>query len=293
MTNELLGGYQFETTTRLEQTIVREQTGRQVAVLTVGARTVVVSGSPRTFRERTTPATVTTLDSVRVGPQPFRPELLADDGYAQWLAREVSVPAVDVLDVACQYVTGAPQLVDPAGVVYASDAGYGSGSTDAGAGADFFAYLGRPWTWADGKSTVPDPRFLRQLDCSGFVRLVYGYWMGIPVYRVNTPVGGLPRSSWAIAAQASVVVTQGPDAARPPASVEGILAGDLVFFALHDTAPEQISHVGIYLGVDSYGGRRFVSSRLQADGPTFGDVGGKSTLDGAFFGPRLRKVVRL
>lgn len=292
MTNEL-GGYQFETTTRLEQTIVRDQVGRQIAVLTTGARTVVVSGSPRTFHEATTPATVTTSDSVRVGPQRFRPELLADEGYAQWLARQVSGPATDALDVAYQYVTGAPQLVDPAGAVFAGDAGYGTGSTDAGAGADFFAYLGRPWTWSDGMTSVPDPRFLRQLDCSGFVRLVYGCRMGIPVFRVNTVVDGLPRSSWAMAAQASVVVAQGPAGSRPPASVEDILAGDLVFFALHDTAPEQISHVGIYLGIDSFGKRRFVSSRLQADGPTFGDLGGASVLGGTYFGPRLRKVVRL
>ena len=38
--------------------------------------------------------------------------------------------------------------------------------------------------------------------------------------------------------------------------------------------------VGIYLGIDDDGHRRVLSSRRSADGPTFGDDGGASTLDG-------------
>jgi len=36
----------------------------------------------------------------------------------------------------------------------------------------------------------------------------------------------------------------------------------------------------MYLGVDSGGHHRFVSSRKTANGPTLGDLGGKSLLDG-------------
>ena len=55
---------------------------------------------------------------------------------------------------------------------------------------------------------------------------------------------------------------------------------DLVFFdADRDDGPK-IDHVGIYVGRDARGHRRFISSRKQADGPTMGDIGGRSILDG-------------
>jgi hypothetical protein len=41
-----------------------------------------------------------------------------------------------------------------------------------------------------------------------------------------------------------------------------------------------IDHVGLYLGKDSAGNYRFISSRKTVNGPTMGDVGGKSVLNG-------------
>nr|MBA2556149.1 hypothetical protein [Chloroflexota bacterium] len=42
-----------------------------------------------------------------------------------------------------------------------------------------------------------------------------------------------------------------------------------------------IDHDGIYVGLDGAGHARFVSSRRTADGPTIGDAGGASVLDGS------------
>jgi len=53
--------------------------------------------------------------------------------------------------------------------------------------------------------------------------------------------------------------------------------GDLLFFT---ATSARVSQVGIYLGIDDEGHRRVLAGRKSADGPTFGDDGGASTLDG-------------
>ncbi len=71
-------------------------------------------------------------------------------------------------------------------------------------------------------------------------------------------------------------------------------AGDLVFFDAATDDGAQIDHVGMYLGVDSGGRHRFISSRKTANGPTLGDVGGKSLLDGTgFYATSFRAARRL
>ncbi|MFI9235712.1 hypothetical protein [Streptomyces sp. NPDC053079] len=62
--------------------------------------------------------------------------------------------------------------------------------------------------------------------------------------------------------------------------------GDLVLFDVNDkeewpVEPDEyaVDHVGIYLGLDKAGKRRFLSSRKSCDGPTMADVSGSSTLD--------------
>jgi hypothetical protein len=48
------------------------------------------------------------------------------------------------------------------------------------------------------------------------------------------------------------------------------------------------------MGKDVAGHPRFISSRKTADGPTFGDVGGRSTLDGTgLYASSLRAFRRL
>ena len=56
--------------------------------------------------------------------------------------------------------------------------------------------------------------------------------------------------------------------------------GDLVFFDAATDDGTRIDHVGIYLGTDTAGRPRFLSSRKGINGPTLGDHRGKSLLDG-------------
>jgi hypothetical protein len=79
-----------------------------------------------------------------------------------------------------------------------------------------------------------------------------------------------------------------------PASYAALRAGDLLFWDGSTDDGTDIDHVGIYLGVDSEGRHRFVSSRKTPNGPTLGDVGGPSTLDGGTLYDRTwRKAKRL
>ena len=79
-----------------------------------------------------------------------------------------------------------------------------------------------------------------------------------------------------------------------PALPAALQAGDLVFFDASTTDGTQIDHAGIYLGSDSSGRARFISSRQTADGPTLGDVGGASILTGTgYWATAFRAVRRL
>ena len=55
---------------------------------------------------------------------------------------------------------------------------------------------------------------------------------------------------------------------------------------------EDLDHVGMYLGRDTNGHYGFISSRKTADGPTMGDRGGKSILDGTGLYARTFRAVR-
>ena len=57
---------------------------------------------------------------------------------------------------------------------------------------------------------------------------------------------------------------------------------------------KHIDHVALYLGVDIDGHRMFISSRKRLNGPTIGDEGGTSRIDGHGFYARLfRSAKRL
>ncbi len=78
-----------------------------------------------------------------------------------------------------------------------------------------------------------------------------------------------------------------------PTDLSRLLPGNLVFNASTEDGTA-VDHVGIDLGKDSAGSPRFVSSRKTVDGPTLGDVGGRSTLDGTgLYANSLRAVRRL
>jgi cell wall-associated NlpC family hydrolase len=95
-----------------------------------------------------------------------------------------------------------------------------------------------------------------------------------------TPDGTrLPRRSFEMAASAPGVVTV-PNTGTKPTSTAALAPGDLLFWDASTNDGTQIDHVGIYLGLDSADAPRFISSRKTVDGPTLGDVGGKSLLSG-------------
>jgi hypothetical protein len=116
--------------------------------------------------------------------------------------------------------------------------------------------------------------------------------MGYPLLGKNAPGPGLPRRAYAIA-------EFGPGAALIPNTRQRVTAydllqpGDLLFFEV-EGGPDQLDHTGIYLGIDSQGRHRFMSSRERANGPTFGDLGGTSLLDdGGLYSKAWRAARRI
>lgn len=53
-----------------------------------------------------------------------------------------------------------------------------------------------------------------------------------------------------------------------------------MFFDANPDDGTLVDHVGMYLGPDSVGAPRFISTRKSVNGPTLGDVGGRSVLSG-------------
>jgi cell wall-associated NlpC family hydrolase len=296
--SDLQNHFQFEELSNPDRTIVRHPDGAKAAELTHGSRTVLLSGKERTFTEpRATRARVVTKARVRIAPEAYDPIVLSDPQFAAWLLERIRSPGDDdVLGVACQYVTGSADQRDARGVRYAGDAAFGYINNESTRdGADFYDYLGVPWTWPDGTVSRPAAKWSGALDCSGYIRLVFGYRMGMLLHRTNRRVdNGLPRTAYAMAERAPSTVVAEPDQPdQAPADLTQVAPGDVAFFALHDTDPALITHSGIVLGNDTDGGLRFVSSRQTINGPTFGDLAGNGVIDTGYFGDRLRRVIRL
>jgi cell wall-associated NlpC family hydrolase len=142
--------------------------------------------------------------------------------------------------------------------------------------------MGVDWTFPNGEQRIADPPELTSLDCSGFVRMVYGFHAGIPMTFSNTINGiNLPRTTANIGPMGpGVIVAQ---SVGSPPSLEAIRIGDVPHFdATSDgESTGQVDHNGIYLGVDNFGNMRFINSRKTPNGPTFGDLGGASVLNGS------------
>jgi hypothetical protein len=277
------------------RTIARTPAGEVVATMTDGARTVALLGPERTLADPTfTAASVSTTTWVRLMPQPWASGTDRQPWFQTWLDHALGDTSPDMFALAQQYLSGQPADTDRAGVTYRGDAGFGPEDPDTGTrqeNSDFYDYLGVPWTFPNGQQETPDPRRYRDVDCSGFLRLVLGYRMGYPLGNTNLPGPGLPRRAYAIAAfgPGALIIPDHDVTARDYTALQ---PGDLVFFNI-DAHP-QIDHAAIYLGVDNTGHHRFLSSRRKADGPTLGDRGGTSLLDdGGHYSRAFRTARRL
>lgn len=256
-----------------DRVVVQDDLG-VVATFTVGARTVALRGPQRVFAESTTTATVTTTTWVRLLPAPFTGTV-----DTAWLSDRLADRSPDVLEYARQYTTGAPDRLDSAGLRIAGDASYGPLLADGTRqeGSDFNDFLGVSWTYGTRVDT-PEVDQYGALDCSGYVRAVFGFRGQVPL--TLDPDGvALPRRAVQMAQSAPGVLVV-PDSGQRPATLGPLQPGDLVLFDASTDDGTLIDHVGIYLGKDSAGAPRFVSSRKGADGPTMGDVRGRSTLSG-------------
>ncbi|GAA0924459.1 NlpC/P60 family protein [Virgisporangium aurantiacum] len=280
------------------RTIAKDAAGRTVAVFTDGARSVRLSGPVRRFAEpKFTTATVTTDAWIRLAPQEWKAGEEKAAWYKPWITAALADKAPDALAVAMQYVQGAPEQKDAKGVRFAGDADFGPFSeTDPDGRAensDFFDYLGIQYQFSDGGRSQPQADRNGDLDCSGFVRIVYGYRLGYPVRSQNTAGAGLPRRAFAMS-QFGPGVAIAADKGTQVRDFNRMQNGDLVFFNLDPSDGTQADHSGIYLGVDDAGHHRFLSSRSKANGPTFGDFGGPAILDGGgHFATKFRTVRRL
>jgi cell wall-associated NlpC family hydrolase len=289
-------GYTFERLDNPPRTIARDGRGVVAATMTDNARTVVVTGPSRTFREpKATTAEVTTNAWVRLAPQAWQRGDESADWFRSWLTKALSEDSPDALAVAMDYLDGAAEQKDTNGVRFRGDASFGP-VAPTGAGrleqSDFYDYLGVPWTFEDGTRKKPDSEHYGAVDCSGFVRLVYGYRLNYPLLGTNTPGSGLPRRAYAIAESGPGVATV-PNTGQRSIAYDALQPGDLVFFEV-EGGTDQLDHAGIYLGADSDGRHRFMSSRERINGPTFGDVGGTSLLDdGGMYSRGFRAARRI
>ncbi|MBA3778222.1 MAG: C40 family peptidase [Chloroflexi bacterium] len=271
-------------TTRMggpDPTEVRDAAGTLLAELTDGARTVTLAGPARSWTEAGSATGIGTDRWVRLLPTSY--DGIFDAADAAWVAAALGDRSPDILAVAFQYVSGAPSL-SQAGLAIAGDARYG-----VAAGADFNDFLGVAWTYGS-RIDAPEPAELRSLDCSGFVRMVLGYRFGMRM-SIGASAGALPR-------RASDQLASGPgrlmvaNSGHRLTSYDNLRAGDLVFFDASTVDGPAIDHVGIYVGRDAQGLHRFISSRRMADGPTVGDVGGASVLDGFGYWALAFRAVR-
>jgi len=270
------------------RTQVTASDGRWLATLTDGAQTVTLAGPERRLDEPSAADPVITSVWVRALDRPF-------DGHVDetWLADAMSTTQPDVLALAMGYLTDAPDEYDASGRRIAGDADYGPLQADGTRqeGSDFNDFLGMDYAYGSTVDRAESAQ-IGSLDCSGFMRMVWGQRAGLAL--TLAPNGaGIPRRSFEILASAPGVVTIA-NRAKQVTKLSKLAVGDLVFFDASSSDGSQIDHVGMYLGLDGAARPRFVSSRKTANGPTMGDVAGRSVLDGTgLYAKSLRAARRL
>jgi cell wall-associated NlpC family hydrolase len=275
------GGYTYERLDNPARTVVRDAAGAQLASFTDGSRTVLLTGRSRTFTEpKFTKVSITSTAWIRLAPEAWTAGAEKEKWFTDWLPKAVGDTDPDVLAIALQYTDGAADQVSKK-LRIAGDANFGPDSAEGRLEkSDFYDYLGVGWDFPGGVHEAAEPARARSLDCSGFVRMVYGYRSGYPLLGTNTKGPGLPRRAWALSelGPGTEVVH---DEKKQATDFSALQPGDVLFFNLEPQLGTQVSHTGIYLGIDSDGHHRVLSSRKVANGPTFGDAGGVSLIDGS------------
>ena len=272
-----------------------------IATLTFGASTVRLIGPERTFVEPTAAYAVRHDTWVRTVPEPFSGSI--DRAWFDNALEANRSGLPDILAISMQYLRNAPPISD-GDLQIAGDATYGplDSKGDRQERSDFNDYLGVTWTYAEGRVEPPETDKFRCLDCSGFMRMIWGYRRNmaglgrasIPLcYRPSDDQAALPRRSFQIYASGpGVIVIQNMNARV--GDLSPLAVGDLLFFDRDTEDGPRLDHVGMYLGRDAGGHHRFISSRKTHNGPTLGDVGGRSILDGTGdYGRSFRAARRL
>ena len=156
-----------------------------MATFTIGCYTVTLAGPARTFSETfrsdgtTRTVTVTHSTWVRAAPGPVDANI--DE---RWLSRALAANRAgtpDALAIAMQYIKNAPPIL-LGDLQIAGDASYGpllpDGKRDEG--SDFNDYLGLRWLYPADDPDRPEAAQHRCLDCSGYMRMVWGYRHQLP-----------------------------------------------------------------------------------------------------------------
>ncbi|MGW2044711.1 NlpC/P60 family protein [Streptomyces sp. NPDC001858] len=297
-----------ETWARLEnpaRSVLRGSDGQIKAILTDGARTATLTGPARTFEEpSSTSSKVSTTDWVRLMPEPWAKGAESEKWFKDWYKEFASSEEDDLFAYAFQYVAGAPDKKSSTGAVYAGDANFGPLNTSGAEGgdlrleqSDFYDYLGTDYPFRDGVTGTPDTLRAKSIDCSGYMRMILGYRARYPLMSSDASGNGLPRTANGMARSergVDVLPLTGVAAKDRPSGIDQLQPGDLVFFKLDTRTKERLDHVGMVLGYDTEGHLIFVSSREEVNGPTIGDIGGASRLDGnGYYAKTLRSAKRL
>lgn len=284
------------------RSVLRDGKGTVIATFTDGARTATLKGPTRTFSEPATTATKVVTDNwVRLLPEPWTKGAENQQWFKDWFKQYYGSQEDDIFAFAFQYTEGAPAKKDAQGVQYEGRAFYGPfkpDGVDRYEQTDFYDYLGIPYTFRNGTTKSPHPDRLHSVDCSGYLRLVYGYRARYPLRADNDSGDGLPRTADAMARSSvgvDVIKLQGPSPWYvQPKNIDVLQPGDLLFFKMDHRTGNHMDHSAIYLGPDTEGHKVFVSSRKEQNGPTIGDKGGVSRLDGnGFYAELFRSAKRL
>jgi hypothetical protein len=297
--------FTFEELADPARVAVSEQ-GHRVATFTLGCYTVPLRGPERTFRETfrrngvDVAVEVTHSTWVRAAPGPVDERI--DERWLRLALAANQDGTPDSLAFAMQYVKGAPPVPER-DLQIAGDASYGPlGPDGRREGSDFNDYLGLRWLYPTEPPDPPQAARLHCLDCSGYMRMIWGYRHHLPGggYPDTVPLSRAPRGRSALPRRAVQMYADAPglilvhDSGVQVTDLTVLDVGDLVFFDAADDDGTAIDHVGMYFGVDASGRHRFISSRKTADGPTLADAGGKSVLDGdGLYAKAFRAVRRL